>query len=263
MQFTDTHSHIYSEQFDSDQDEMIQRAFDSGVDRIYMPNIDSGSIEAMKKVQQKYPDHCLMMMGLHPCSVGANVQEELEKIKNALEDGDSYFAIGEIGIDLYWDKTFIKEQEMAFRTQINWAKERDLPIVIHCREAFDEILKILDEENDDTLRGIFHCFTGSIDQAKHILSYENFKLGIGGVLTFKNAGLDRVVSQLSISDLVLETDSPYLAPVPYRGKRNESVYLIEIASKLSSILNLPMEEIAQISNENAQAIFSKSYKKQA
>ncbi len=261
MYFTDTHSHLYSDAFDEDRDEMIQRAFHSKVEMIYMPNIDSTSIDGMKAVHKAYPENCLMMMGLHPCSVKEDVEEELGKIKNALEDGSEYYAIGEIGIDLYWDKTHIKEQEYAFREQIKWAKEKDLPIVIHCRESFDEILSILDEVNEDSLRGIFHCFTGTIEQAKHILSFGDFKLGIGGVVTFKNSGLDKVVEQLRMEDLVLETDSPYLSPVPYRGKRNESSYLIEVASKLSSVLDISMEEIAHISNANAEMIFSKAYSK--
>lgn len=255
MFLTDTHSHIYSDAFVEDREEMIERAFDAGVQRIYMPNIDSSSVQSMKQVNQNYPENCLMMMGLHPCSVDQNVESELQQIERFLNDGSRYYAVGEIGIDLYWDKSHLAEQEMAFRKQIGWAKERGLPIVIHCRDAFEEILKIMDEENDDSLRGIFHCFTGTIEQAQHIIAYKGFKLGIGGVVTFKNSGLDKVVEQLSMQDLVLETDAPYLAPVPYRGKRNEAVYLIEVASKLSALFGLSMEEIAHISTANATDVF--------
>lgn len=258
MHFTDTHSHLYSANFD-DRDAMINRAIAAGVEKIYMPNIDSSSIEGMKSVQQAFPRNCFMMMGLHPCSVNEKVEDELQKIENALDDGSSYYAIGEIGIDLYWDKTHLKEQQMAFRKQIEWAKQRDLPIVIHCRESFEEILDILDEVNEPSLRGIFHCFTGTLEQAQHILGYGNFKLGIGGVLTFKNSGLDKVVEQLKMEDLVLETDAPYLAPHPYRGKTNESAYLLEVAKKLTSTLNISLEEVAEISNANTQQIFSKPY----
>lgn len=255
MRLIDTHSHIYSASFEGEQEQMIQRAFDAGLEKIYMPNIDLESVEAMKAVHANFPDRCLMMMGLHPTSVGAEVKEVLPKIKAYLEDGSDYYAVGEIGIDLYWDKSYLAEQEWAFREQIKWAKEKALPIVIHCRDAFDEILKIMDELNDDQLTGIFHCFTGSVEQAGHILDYGGFKLGIGGVVTFKNAGLDKVVEKLSIEDLVLETDAPYLAPHPYRGKRNEAAYVKEVALKLADIFEIPLEEVAEISRSNALRIF--------
>lgn len=193
-------------------------------------------------------------MGLHPCSVGENVEDELALVEKELQT-NNYIAVGEIGIDLYWDKSFQKQQEMAFRKQIDWAKELQLPIVIHCREAFDEILTILDEVNDDRLFGVFHCFTGSLNQAKHILGYGQFKMGIGGVVTFKNSGLDKVVEQLDLKDLVLETDSPYLAPAPYRGKRNESNHVVLVAEKLASIFDLSVEEVAEITTRNALEIF--------
>ncbi|MAY84109.1 MAG: hydrolase TatD [Flavobacteriales bacterium] len=256
----DTHSHIYSEAFEGEHEAMIQRAFDLGVEKIYMPNIDLDSVDAMKKIHDMYPDRCLMMMGLHPCSVDANVKEVLPQIKAFLEDGSDYYAVGEIGIDLYWDKTHLAEQEWAFREQIQWAKDRSLPIVIHCRDAFDEILAIMDEVNDDDLKGIFHCFTGGIEQAKHILGYGGFKLGIGGVVTFKNAGLDKVVGQLSMDDLVLETDAPYLAPHPYRGKRNEAAYVKEVALKLADIFGKSVEEVGEISRSNALSIFEPNHK---
>lgn len=255
MTFIDTHSHLYADAFDGERDEMIKRAFDAGVEEIFMPNIDLSSVEGMQSVHDKYPDRCHMMMGLHPCSVDENVESTLQKIKQLLDTVGPYYAVGEIGIDLYWDKSHFKEQEYAFREQIKWAKARNLPIVIHCRDAFDEILSIMDEVNDDELKGIFHCFTGNLKQARHILNYGSFKLGIGGVITFKNAKLDKVVKELKTDDLVMETDSPYLAPHPFRGKRNESAYLIKVAEKLAEIFDLSLEEIGKISSQNAREIF--------
>lgn len=254
MEMIDTHTHLYSEQFDEDRDAMIQRALNEGVKRFFLPNIDSNSIEGMKDLVAKYPNNCYPMMGLHPCSVGKNVAEDLALIEKELAS-NKYIAVGEIGIDLYWDKSFQQEQEMAFKKQIEWAKKLELPIVIHCREAFDEILTILDEVNDEKLSGIFHCFTGNLEQANHILNYGGFKLGIGGVVTFKNSGLDKVVEQLNLKDLVLETDAPYLAPVPFRGKRNESAYVSRVAEKLAEIFQLPLAKIAQQTTVNALEIF--------
>ena len=254
MHFIDTHTHMYASQFDSDRSESIEKAIADGVKHMYLPNIDSNSIEGMKKLTQQFPENCFAMMGLHPCSVKENVEEELQRIEEELEN-HSFIAVGEIGMDLYWDKTFIKEQEMAFREQIQWAKNKNLPIVIHCREAFDEILTIMDEVNDNDMRGIFHCFTGTIEQAKHILNYGGFKLGIGGVLTFKNSGLDKVVKHLELKDLVLETDSPYLAPVPFRGKRNESAYLIHVAEKMAEIFDTSLKEVAKVTTAAAQEVF--------
>ena len=254
MKLIDTHTHLYSEQFADDRDEMISRAIDKGVEKFFMPNIDSSSIAGMKELVKKYPEHCYAMMGLHPSSVNTEYQQELEKVREELETGN-YKGIGEIGMDLYWEKKYRKQQEAAFRQQIEWAKEFKLPIVIHCRDAFDEILSILDEVNEASLSGIFHCFTGTLEQAKHILAYGDFKLGIGGVVSFKNSGLDKVVSQLSLNDLVLETDAPYLAPAPFRGKRNESAYLQLIAKKLAEIFNVSLDEIAEKSSINAMKIF--------
>ncbi len=254
MSFIDTHTHLYSEQFDADREQIIQQAIAVGVEQFYLPNIDGTSVAGMKALQKQYPDRCFPMMGLHPCSVGEHVKEELAELKKELDRG-TYIAVGEIGIDLYWEKKFLKEQEYAFREQISWAIEKDLPIVIHCRESFDEILAILDELNCKELRGIFHCFTGTLEQAKHILAYGDFKLGIGGVVTFKNSGLDQVVAQLNLADLVLETDSPYLAPVPKRGKRNESAYLIAVAEKLASIYQVGLDRIAEQTSANAKEIF--------
>lgn len=254
MHLVDTHTHLYSEQFDEDRKERIEKAMELGVKEFYLPNIDSSSISGMLQLQRDFPNNCFPMMGLHPCSVAENFEEELAIVKKELDERN-YLAIGEIGIDLYWEKKYLAQQEIAFRRQIQWAKEKNLPIVIHCRESFDEILAILDELNDEKLSGIFHCFTGSLEQARHILSYGDFKLGIGGVVTFKNSGLDKVVQELSLEDLVLETDSPYLAPHPYRGKRNESAHLLPIAEKLCDIFGIGLEDLARQTTVNAHQIF--------
>lgn len=254
MHLIDTHTHLYSEKFDGDREERIEAAIEAGIKQFFMPNIDSSSIAGMKALEQKYPKSCFAMMGLHPCSVNENVEEELAVVERELR-ARKYIAVGEIGIDLYWDKSFQKEQEMAFRKQIEWAKELNLPIDIHCREAFNEILAIMDELNDKSMKGVFHCFTGSLEQAKHILGYGGFKLGIGGVVTFKNSGLDKVVKELSIEDIVLETDAPYLAPTPYRGKRNESLYLRNIADKISDIFEVPIQTVAEQTTKNALQLF--------
>lgn len=254
MILTDTHTHLYSEQFDEDRAAMIQRAFDLGVERIFLPNIDSSSISGMLALQQQFPKNCFAMMGLHPTSVKENYLKELQLVEQHLNKGQ-FCAIGEIGIDLFWDKTFLKQQQDAFRTQINWAKQRNLPFVIHCRDSFNEIFEILDELNDGNMRGIFHCFTGDLEQANKVIAYGGFKLGIGGVVTFKNSGLEQVLQQIDISNLVLETDSPYLAPVPYRGKRNETSYIINVAEKLSDIYQIPIEEVAKITTQNSIEVF--------
>lgn len=254
MLLTDTHAHLYAEQFDNDRGEMIKKSIDLGIKRIFLPNIDSSSINSMLALEQAFPKNCFAMMGLHPCSVNSNYKKELAIAEQWLAKRN-FCAIGEIGIDLYWDKTYLKEQQDAFITQINWAKQHNLPFVIHCRDAFNEIFEILDKLNDETMRGIFHCFTGTLEQAKHIISYGGFKLGIGGVVTFKNAGLDKVVEQINLKHIVLETDAPYLAPTPYRGKRNETPYLINIADKISDLHQLSIEKIAKITTDNAKEVF--------
>lgn len=254
MILTDTHTHLYSEQFKEDIDEVVRKAINLGISRFFLPNIDSGYTNALLALAKKYPDNMFPMMGLHPCSVKADYQQELEHVEKMLS-AHQVVAIGEIGIDLYWDKTFLKEQQAAFRYQIRLAKANNLPFVIHCRDAFDEIFEILDEENDENMRGIFHCFIGNLEQAQKIINYGGFKLGIGGVVTFKNAGLDKVVEQLDLAHLVLETDAPYLAPVPYRGKRNESTYLIEIATKIASLKQVSLEEVASITTKNSIEVF--------
>jgi len=250
---TDTHTHLYSEQFDEDRTEMMQRAKDAGVSRFFIPAIDSTYSESMFELEKNYPNDVFLMMGLHPTSVKENYKEELAHVKKWI-DKRSFFAIGEIGIDLYWDKTFLPQQQEAFRTQIQWAKEKKLPIVIHCRDAFDEIFEVLETEKSDTLFGIFHCFTGTLEQAEKAISY-NMKLGIGGVATFKNGKIDTFLQEINIKHIVLETDSPYLAPTPYRGKRNESAYITQVVTKLASIYGLSINEIAEITTQNSKDVF--------
>jgi TatD DNase family protein len=251
--YTDSHTHLYLDAFDGDRDEMIRRAIRSGVTRMYLPNLDSTSVEAMHAVSAAFPGNCFPMMGLHPTSVKENYKEELDRVKQLIGINE-YAAIGEIGIDLYWDATYVKEQTEAFRQQIRWAKETGLPIVIHARNSFDEIFSVMDEENNDALNGVFHSFTGNAKQAKQALSY-GFKLGINGIITFKNSGLDRVVAGIDPSNLLIETDAPFLAPVPYRGKRNESMYVIEVARKIAEIHVMQPEDVASITTENALNLF--------
>jgi TatD DNase family protein len=253
MIITDTHTHLYSEEFDVDRQEMIQRAIDAGVSRFFVPAIDSSCTDAMYELEEKNPDTVFLMMGLHPTYVKDNYLEELQHVETELGKR-KFYAIGEIGIDLYWDKTHLKEQQFAFRKQIQLAKQYKLPIVIHCRDAFDEIFEILEEEKSEDLFGIFHCFTGTYDQALQAISY-NMKLGIGGVVTFKNGKIDQFLNQIDLKHIVLETDSPYLAPIPYRGKRNESGYIVNVVAKLAQIYTLSAEEIAAITTENSKAIF--------
>ena len=253
MQLIDTHTHLYSETFDEDRDAMIQRALACGVTDFFIPAIDSTYTERMFALEKKYPNHMHLMTGVHPTHVKENYKEELNHVASLLKQR-SFCALGEIGIDLYWDKTFLKEQQEAFDLQIQWAKEHKLPFVIHCRDAFDEVFEVLDGHDSKDLRGIFHCFTGTLDQAKQALSY-NLKLGIGGVVTFKNGKIDQFLNQIPLSEIVLETDAPYLAPVPFRGKRNESSYIQEVASKVAEVYNLPFAEIASVTSKNALAIF--------
>lgn len=252
--FVDTHTHLFVEQFDTDRDEVVKRAIESGVEVMLLPNIDLNTIDSMNQLARKYPSNCYPMMGLHPGSVDENWKSNLEVIKKQLFEGE-YIAVGEIGIDLYWSRDFEAEQKEVFRMQVNWAKELRKPIVIHAREAFDEIFEIIDELNDDNLTGIFHCFTGTLDQAKHIISYGGFKMGIGGVLTYKKAALDEVIKEVELEHLVLETDSPYLPPTPHRGKRNETSYLLHIAEKLAVTHEVPLKVVEEITTRNAADIF--------
>jgi TatD DNase family protein len=253
MTITDTHTHLYSEEFDLDRDEMMQRAINNGVTRFFIPAIDSNYIPKMYALESDYPENVFLMMGLHPTYVKDNYLDELQIVEKELANR-KFYAIGEIGIDLYWDKTHLKEQQIAFRRQIQFAKKHKLPIVIHCREAFDEIFEILEEEKSDDLFGIFHCFSGTYEQALQAISY-NMKLGIGGVVTFKNGKIDQFINQIDLKHIVLETDSPYLAPIPYRGKRNESSYIVNVVDKLASLYRLSPEEIALNTTENSKAIF--------
>ena len=253
MVLTDTHTHLYSEEFQTDQAEMMQRALAAGVSRFFVPAIDSSCTQAMYELEALYPEHVFLMTGLHPTYVKDNYKDELAHVERQLNDR-KFYAIGEIGIDLYWDKTHIEEQKIAFRTQIQWAKKHKLPIVIHCRDAFDEIFDVLELEKGPDVFGIFHCFTGTKAQALQAISY-NMKLGIGGVVTFKNGKIDQFLHEIPLNHLVLETDAPYLAPAPHRGKRNESAYVILVAQKLAEIYGLPIDEIAQINTANSMAVF--------
>ncbi len=253
MKLIDTHTHLYLEAFDQDRDQVIQKAIETGVYRFYLPAIDSSYTERMLELEKKYPDHMRLMMGLHPTHVKDNYIDELKHVEQYLEKRD-FTAVGEIGIDLYWDQSFLSQQQEAFDTQIRWAKEKGLPIVIHCRDAFDEVFEVLEGHRGDDLSGIFHCFTGNKEQAQRAIGL-NLKLGIGGVVTFKNGKIDRFLDQISINHIVLETDAPYLAPSPYRGKRNQSEYLIYILRKLSDIHQRSEKELAEITSQNALSIF--------
>jgi len=253
MIFTDTHTHLYYEQDSEKQAQLVARSLENDVNRLFLPNVDVASIAMIDDLVDKYPQNCFAMAGLHPCDVKDGYEEQLNIIYNSISERKIY-AIGEIGIDLYWDKTTLDIQQDAFQKQISWAKELGLPIVIHCREAFDEVFEVLENERDEKLRGIFHCFTGNIEQAKQAIDL-NFYLGIGGVVTYKKAGLDAVLADITLANLVLETDSPYLAPVPFRGKPNESSYLIYVAQKLADIYQVPIEEIADITTENSKKVF--------
>ena len=251
--FTDTHTHLYSEEFDQDRNEMIQRAIDAGVSRFFVPSIDSNYTQKMYELEKEFPENIFLMMGLHPTYVKENYLEELAHVETELSKR-KFQAIGEIGIDLFWDKSFLKQQQHAFQHQIQLAKKYNLGINIHCRDAFDETFEVLESEKADDLFGIFHCFTGDLVQAEKAVSL-GMKLGIGGVATFKNGKIDQFLNQIDLKHIVLETDSPYLAPVPYRGKRNESSYVTLVAQKLAEIYNISIEEIAQITTENSKAVF--------
>lgn len=253
MVLTDTHTHIYYEEDLENRKSVIQRCIDNHITRLFLPNVNTDSIPLIDNICASYPDMCFPMLGLHPCDVKENYQEALASIQSAISDRRIY-AIGEIGIDLYWDKSTLEIQRIAFKQQINWAKSLGLPIVIHCREAFDEVFEVLEEEKDDKLRGIFHCFTGNSEQARRAIDL-NFYLGIGGVVTYKKAGLDVVLKEISLDNLVLETDAPYLAPVPYRGKKNESSYLIYVADRVAEIYETTIEQVAEITTANSVKIF--------
>ncbi len=250
---TDTHTHLYLKEFNSDKAEVIQRAKSFGISRFFVPSIDSSYTQSMLELESEYPNEVFLMMGLHPAYVNENYKKELLHVKKHLYK-KRFFGIGEIGIDLYWGKDFLEQQKESFRTQIKWAKEKRLPIIIHCREAFNEVFEVLESEKSKDLFGIFHCFTGTKAQAELAISY-NMKLGIGGVVTFKNGKIDNFLNKIDIKHIVLETDSPYLAPTPYRGKRNEPSYIVNIIEKLTSIYNLSFNEIVAITTQNSKEVF--------
>jgi TatD DNase family protein len=253
MTLTDTHTHLYSEEFADGRDAMMQRAFDTGVTRLFVPSIDSSYTQQMYDIEKQYPDNVFLMMGLHPTYVKENYLEELAHVERELASR-KFIAVGEIGIDLYWDKTRLAEQQHAFKHQIQLAKKYGLAINIHCRDAFNEVFEVLESEKGDNLFGIFHCFTGDFEQAQKAISY-NMKLGIGGVATFKNGKIDQFLADIDLKHIVLETDSPYLAPVPHRGKRNESSYTLLVAEKLASIYGVTVEEIAEITTQNSKEVY--------
>lgn len=253
MTISDTHTHLYSEAFDEDRAEMIQRAIDAKITRFFIPAIDSSYTKAMYQLERDFSDYVFLMMGLHPTHVKANFKEELAHVEEQLALRP-FYAIGEIGIDLYWDKTTLDIQVEAFRYQIQLAKKYKLPIVIHCREAFNEIFEVLEQEKSKDLYGIFHCFTGNLDQAQTAISY-NMKLGIGGVVTFKNGKIDQFLNQIDIKHIVLETDAPYLAPKPYRGKRNESLYITKVQEKLAELYEISAEAVAEVTTKNSKDVF--------
>ncbi len=255
MFLSDTHTHQYIPEMREQIGALMHRALENRVQKLYLPNIDSDSVKDVFSLTDLYPNNCFPMMGLHPCSVKENYQEELDFISKYIDE-PRVVGIGEIGMDLYWDKTFVDQQKDAFRIQINWAKQRKMPIIIHCREAFDEIYEILVEEKDELLRGIFHCFSGTEEQARKIVDL-GFYLGIGGVLTYKNSGLADAIKNIDLQHIVLETDSPYLTPVPHRGKPNESSYLIHVANKLAEVMNCTLEQVANTTSENAIKIFGR------
>ncbi len=253
MKLIDTHTHLYVEAFDVDRDEIIQKAIDIGIERFYLPAIDSSYTDRMLALEKKYPRRIRLMMGLHPTHVKDNYMDELNHVEQYLTKHD-FAAVGEIGIDLYWDKSSLKKQQEAFDLQILWAKEKQLPIVIHCRDAFDEVFEVLEGHRGENLSGIFHCFTGTKEQAERAIGL-NLKLGIGGVVTFKNGKIDQFLDQISIDHIVLETDAPYLTPVPHRGKRNQSEYLVYILKKMTEIYQRSEREIAEITSKNAHSVF--------
>jgi len=255
MQFIDTHSHLYSSQFDEDRTQAINEAISAGVSTILLPNISSEYTKGMLELCDKFPENCFPMMGLHPCDVNEdNIEAELLHVEQELAKG-KYIAVGEIGLDLHWDKTKLDVQKEAFIHQIELAKRYKLPIAIHVRESFNEAIEIIEKLNDEDLRGVFHCFTGKVEDAQRVINLGGFYLGIGGVLTFKNSGLDKTIAEIDLQHLILETDSPYLAPAPFRGKRNESKYIVNIAEKLAEVHQISIEKVAEITTENAKKLF--------
>ena len=254
MQFIDTHCHLYLEEFSRDIEEVIRRAGEAGVIRFFLPNIDSGSEGDMMNLEHDYQDVVFSMMGLHPCSVKENWKTELKGVEEWLARR-SFRGVGEVGLDYYWDRNFDKEQAIVFDEQLKWSRDLSLPIIIHSRDSMDDCIKMVEARQDGRLKGIFHCFTGNYDQARKIID-AGFYLGIGGVVTYKNSGLDKILDRVELNRLVLETDAPYLSPVPYRGKRNESSYIPIIAQRIAEIKKTPVEEVASVTTANANLIFN-------
>ncbi|MBL7884016.1 MAG: TatD family hydrolase [Bacteroidia bacterium] len=254
MILTDTHTHLYSKDFENESEILIKNAIEKGISRFFMPNVDSESIAGMLQIEKKFPKNCFPMMGLHPCSVGAKYEQELSVVEYWFSKRN-FIAVGEIGIDLYWDKTFFVQQQDAFRRQIQLAKKYNVPYIIHSRNSFDEVMQIVSEFKKDNTKAVFHCFSGNVEQAKQVIEAGSFKIGIGGVVTFKNSGLDKVVEAIDLKHIVLETDAPYLAPVPYRGKRNDPEYLLLIAQRIAEIKGITTEEVAAITTQNSKDVF--------
>ena len=255
MNFIDTHTHLFASEFKDDIDIVVKNAINSGVSKMLLPNIDSSTTNSMIQLCNKYPKHCFPMVGLHPCSVKKdNIEKEILHVEEMLNK-NKFIAVGEIGLDLYWDKSTLSYQKVAFESQIKLAKKYQLPIVIHVRDSFNEAIEIVEKLNNENLSGVFHCFTGNIQEAERIINLQNFYLGIGGVVTFKNGGINKIINQISLDNIILETDSPYLTPTPFRGKRNESKYLVNIAQKMSEIYEIDINEIANKTSSNAINLF--------
>ncbi len=255
MKFIDTHTHLFSTQFLDDAEAVIERALAQEVGQFYLPNVDKNSIERMYYLADKYPNQCIPMIGLHPCSVKEDYKEQLAIIEKELEGERIFAGIGEMGLDYHWDLTFKKEQLDALRIQIEWAKKYEIPVILHTRESFDDTFSVISELNHERLTGVFHCFTGSLEDAEKVMSLGGFYMGIGGVVTFKNAGVDKTVAQIPLEHLVLETDSPYLAPTPHRGSRNESMHIPLIAQKIADAKGISLDEVAKVTTQNARQLF--------
>ena len=255
MNFIDTHTHLFASEFDNDIDIVIKNALDNGISKMLLPNIDSTTTTKMLQLCDKYPNNCYPMVGLHPCSIKKdNLEKEISHVEQMLSQ-NKFIAVGEIGLDLYWDKSTLDLQKIAFESQIELAKKYKLPIAIHVRDSFDEAIEIVERLNDYNLSGVFHCFTGNLEEAQRIINLNNFYLGIGGVVTFKNGGINKIINQVSLDRIILETDSPYLSPTPFRGTRNESKYLLNIAHKMAELYNIDIEDIAKKTTKNAIDLF--------
>ena len=255
MNFIDTHTHLFASEFDNDIDIVIKNALDNGISKMLLPNIDSTTTTKMLQLCEKYPNNCYPMVGLHPCSIKKdNLEKEISHVEQMLSQ-NKFIAVGEIGLDLYWDKSTLDLQKIAFESQIELAKKYQLPIAIHVRDSFDEAIEIVERLNDYNLSGVFHCFTGNLEEAQRIINLNNFYLGIGGVVTFKNGGINKIINQVSLDRIILETDSPYLSPTPFRGTRNESKYLLNIAHKMAELYNIDIEDIAKKTTKNAINLF--------